>query len=146
MIRDAFSVQAREEGAPARRKSVAKIRALEPAVREENPEVADSVKRFTDTSLRITQAKRSSRSTRDRHGRAVSVRSKVRVVEVAAFLKRDVPEEEWARLETMVGEVFTVHKLDTDGRAWVEKWFNEPDGGRSSHSIALEPHEMEIVR
>lgn len=127
------------------RKSAATLRTLGSKVRDQHPEVAESVTRFADTYQRITQAKRSSRWTKDRHGRVVHLKSKVRVVEVAAFLKRDLPADEWSRLETMVWEVFAVHKIDTDGRAWVEKWFSEPDGGRSSHSLALAPHEMELV-
>jgi len=119
---------------------------LDPKLRDNAPEFAESAKRLADLSLRLAHAKHSSRSTRDHRGRAVTVRSKVRIIEIAAFLKRDLPAEERSRLEAMVGEVFAVYKIDTDGRAWVEKWFIEPDGGRSSHSLALEPHEMEIVR
>jgi hypothetical protein len=70
---------------------------------------------------------------------------RVRLLELAPFLERDLPAEEWVRLEGMVGEVFEVQEVDEDGRAWIEKWFDEPDGIRSSHSLALNANEMELV-
>ena len=70
---------------------------------------------------------------------------RVRLLQLALFLKRDLPAEEWARLETMVGDIFEVQEIDEDGRAWVEKWFDESDGTRTSHSLALSAHEMEVV-
>jgi hypothetical protein len=45
----------------------------------------------------------------------------------------------------MVGGIFEVSEIDEHGRAWIEQWFDDPDGGRLSHSVALESHEMEVV-
>lgn len=81
----------------------------------------------------------------DRHGRPVKKGMRVRLLEVAPFLERDVPAEEWVRLTGVVGEILEVMEIDEDGRAWIEKWFDEPDGTRSSHSLALYAHEMELV-
>ena len=47
--------------------------------------------------------------TTDCHGREVRVGSRVRVLELAEFLRRDLLPDELARLETMIGEVFDVH-------------------------------------
>jgi hypothetical protein len=81
----------------------------------------------------------------DRHGRPVNIGTTVRIVELAAFLKRDLPPDEWARLAGMVGRIFEVSEIDENGTAWIEQWFDDPDGGRVSHSVALEAHEMEVV-
>ena len=81
----------------------------------------------------------------DRDGRPVNIGTRVRIVELAPFLKRDLPPDEWARLAGMVGGIFEVSEIDENGRAWIEQWFDEPDGGRLSHSVALEAHEMEVV-
>ena len=80
----------------------------------------------------------------DRKGAPVNVGTRVRVLEIAAFLKRDLPPEEVTALGTMVGEVFEVYEIDEHGAAWVEKVWNGPNG-RHSHSLALDAHEMEVA-
>jgi hypothetical protein len=81
----------------------------------------------------------------DRLGVPLSVGTRVRVLEIAAYLKERLPSDEWARLQTMVGEVFEVSEIDEYGQAWVEKWFQSDEEGRYCHSLALESHEMEAV-
>jgi hypothetical protein len=83
--------------------------------------------------------------TTDCDGQPVSVGSRVRVLEVAPFLERDLPPHEWAELLTMRGEVFEVYEIDEYGNAWVEKWFDGPDETRSSHSLGLAPNEMRLA-
>jgi hypothetical protein len=80
----------------------------------------------------------------DRNGQPVKVGTRVRVLEIAAFLKRDLPLEEVEELATMVGEVFEVYEIDESGGACVEKVWYEP-GGQRSHSLSLEAHEMEVA-
>ena len=80
----------------------------------------------------------------DRNGQPVKVGTRVRVIEIAEFLKRDLPPEEVAELVTMVDEVFEVYDIDEYGAAWVEKVWYAPDGQRS-HSLALDAHEMEVA-
>lgn len=81
----------------------------------------------------------------DRSGHLVRVGTRVRVIEIALRLKCDLPPDEWLELQTMVGEVFEVYGIDESGSAWVEKCWTDADGGQSSHSLALAPHEMEVV-
>ena len=46
----------------------------------------------------------------------------------------------------MIGEIFEIEQIDEYGQPWVRKsWSNEEEGTCQSHSIALEPSEMEVV-
>jgi hypothetical protein len=81
---------------------------------------------------------------RDRAGRPVGVGTRVRLLGIAPFLKRDLPRDEVRELEAMVGEIFEVYEVDEDGWAWIEKEWRDGDG-LHSHSLGLAPHEMEVV-
>jgi hypothetical protein len=83
-------------------------------------------------------------STIDRNGHAVAVGTRVRVVGVASSVldRLEAPERE--RVLSMVGESFDVYEVDEWGGAWVEKWWNESDDKGSSHSLGLQPAEMEV--
>jgi hypothetical protein len=48
----------------------------------------------------------------DRNGKPVLVGSRVRTVAIAAFLKRDLPLEEWERVPSSLGEAFEVYEID----------------------------------
>ncbi len=80
----------------------------------------------------------------DRNGQPVRVGTRVRLLEIPAFLVRELPPDEVEDLMTMVGEVFEVYEIDESGGACVEKIWYEP-GGQRSHSLSLEAHEMEVV-
>jgi hypothetical protein len=85
------------------------------------------------------------RVARDRNGRPVLAGTRVRVLEICAYLKDKVPADEWLELQEMVGEVFAVLKIDESGLAWVEKWWY-PDGeGSFCHSLGLDSQEMEVA-
>lgn len=51
----------------------------------------------------------------DRNGKPVVVGSRVRVVEIAAFLERDLPPDEWECVRSMLGQVFEVYEIDKWG-------------------------------
>jgi len=82
---------------------------------------------------------------KDCHGREVRVGSRIRILKIAAFLQRDLPSDEWAELQSMVGEVFEVTEIDERGRALIEKLFDAPPGETRSREYAMEPDEMEVV-
>ena len=44
----------------------------------------------------------------------------------------------------MLGEVFTVYEVDRWGQAWVEKWWREGEEHSTSHSLGLDPADMEV--
>jgi len=88
-----------------------------------------------------------SRQPLDRNGTLVSVGSLVRVLKLSGNWFDELPPEERARVESMIGEVFPVEEIDEFGQPWVRKsWPNDAEGTCMSHSVALEADEMELVR
>jgi hypothetical protein len=82
----------------------------------------------------------------DRNGTRVSVGTLVRVVGLSGSWFEQLPPEERAHVESMIGEVFPVDEIDEHGQPWVRKsWPNEAEGTCHSHSVALEASEMELV-
>jgi hypothetical protein len=82
----------------------------------------------------------------DRSGQLVRVGSLVRVLHLSGGWFDALPEEEKVNVRSMVGEIFAVEEIDEYGQPWVRKsWPNEAEGTCNSHSVALEPGEMEYV-
>ena len=74
------------------------------------------------------------------------VGSHVRVLGLSGEWFNSLPAEERLRVTSMIGEVFEVEEIDEYGQPWVRKsWPNEAEGTCQSHSIALEPNEMECL-
>lgn len=79
-------------------------------------------------------------------GRPVRVGARVRLLSLAGGWLNDLPAEEKGDVLSMIGEVFEVEEIDEYGCPWVRKsWPNEAEGTCHSHSVALDPHEMELV-
>ena len=82
----------------------------------------------------------------DKNGRPVAVGSKVRLLCLSGNWLEELPADEKENVLSMIGEVFEVEEIDEYGHPWVRKsWPNEEEGTCNSHSIALDPHEMELV-
>jgi hypothetical protein len=82
----------------------------------------------------------------DCHGHPVRVGTRVRLLSVSGNWFDQLPAEERDDVLSMVGEVFEVEEIDEYGSPWVRKsWPDEEAGTCNSHSIALDPHEMEVV-
>jgi hypothetical protein len=82
----------------------------------------------------------------DRNGKLVAVGTLVRVVQLSGSWFEQLPPDERIRVESMIGQVFPVEEIDQYGQPWVRKsWPNEAEGTCQSHSVALEPSEMEFV-
>lgn len=82
----------------------------------------------------------------DRNGRPVGVGARVRLVGLSGKWLEELPPEEKRDVLSMIGEVFVVEEIDEYGHPWVRKSWPDEDAGRChSHSIALEPQEMELV-
>ena len=88
---------------------------------------------------------KSPQHTQDRLGSQVNEGTRVRVVEISLSVLEPLAAPEIARVQSMLGEVFSVYEVDEWGRAWVEKWWREGEEHSLSHSLALEPQEMEVV-
>ena len=83
---------------------------------------------------------------RDIAGKSVSVGTRVRLLSLSGQWLEELPAEEKQDVLSMIGEVFEVEEIDEHGHPWVRKsWPNEDEGKCHSHSISLEPHEMEVV-
>lgn len=83
--------------------------------------------------------------TKDRFGSPVKEGTRVRVMEISPSVLEQLDLQEISRVQSMLGEVFSVYEVDSYGRAWVEKWWHEGEELLTSHSLALDPHDMEIV-
>ena len=81
----------------------------------------------------------------DCNGRPVTVGSMVRVLAIAEFLARDLPPDEFAHLQTMLGKVFPVTEIDRWGGAWVELEIPVDANHVQSHTLSLAANEMELV-
>jgi hypothetical protein len=85
-------------------------------------------------------------SPKDRNGNAVQIGVRVRVLSLSGKWMEDLPHDEKDRVLSMIGEVFEIEEIDEYGQPWVGKsWPNEEEGTCQSHSVALDPHEMEVV-
>jgi len=83
---------------------------------------------------------------RDKTGKPVQIGSRIRLLSLSGNWLEELPHDEKQDVLSMIGEVFEVEEIDEYGHPWVRKsWPNEAEGKCHSHSIALEPQEMELV-
>jgi hypothetical protein len=86
-------------------------------------------------------------SPKDQSGKPLQVGSRVRPLRLAGKWLDDLPEDERSDVLSMVGEVFEVEEIDEYGQAWINKsWQDDDKGSLHSHSIAPDPHEIELVK
>jgi hypothetical protein len=82
----------------------------------------------------------------DRNGKLAVAGSKVRIVSLSRSWIAELPQDEQVHILSMIGETFEVEQIDEYGQPWVRKsWPGPEEGMCRSHSLALEPHEMELV-
>lgn len=84
-------------------------------------------------------------ATIDRVGRVVAAGTIVRVLRVHEGDLVELEPLERERVLSMVGVELPVYEVDQWGRAWVEKWWSEGQDHSTSHSLALESVDMEVV-
>ena len=84
---------------------------------------------------------------RDISGNIVYVGARVRLLQLSGEWFDKLPPDEKQDVLSMIGEIFEIEEIDEYGHPWIRKsWPNEEEGTCNSHSIALEPHEMEVIR
>ena len=81
----------------------------------------------------------------DRNGTLVRVGTRVRVISLSGEWFENLPDDEKADVQSMIGDVFAVEEIDEYGQPWVEKSWSDDENHCHSHSVALEPHEMECA-
>ncbi len=83
---------------------------------------------------------------KDKHGRIVTVGSKIRLVELSQRFLESLAADELEEIKSMVGQVFHVSRVDDQRCAWIAKeWYCPVAGHIIAHSLGLAPHEMELV-
>jgi hypothetical protein len=82
---------------------------------------------------------------KDRNGKPVVVGERVRLLALSGSWLEDLPQEERTDVTSMIGGVSTVEEIDAYGGVWIKRIWDDGDGVSHSHSIALDPHEMEVV-
>jgi hypothetical protein len=83
---------------------------------------------------------------RDRNGNAVSVGDRVRLLALSGRWFDELPSDERDDVLSMVGAIFEIEEIDECGQPWIRKsWPNEEAGTCRSHSIAVEPQEIELM-
>ena len=76
---------------------------------------------------------------KDRDGNAAAVGTRVCILQLAGRWLDDLPDDERARVLSMVGEAFLVHEIDSFGQPWVMKEWRHTDDKVFIHDIALDP-------
>ena len=82
---------------------------------------------------------------KDCNDQPVALGDKVRVLSVPNWLLQRVPKDEVDNLKSMVGEIFIVDDIDEYGEVWIEKEWHLGGGKIQSHSLSLNPEEMELI-
>ena len=83
---------------------------------------------------------------KDKNGNIVLVGSRVRLLSLSGNWLAELPPDEKSSVLSMIGGVFEVEEIDEYGHPWVSKsWPDKQQETCRSHSIALEPHEVELV-
>lgn len=81
----------------------------------------------------------------DRFGNAVALGDSIRIVAIPPDVLANIPEEERARVCSMLGEVFTVEEIDVLGNVCVQKWWHPSPTLSFSHGLTLAPSEFELA-
>lgn len=76
----------------------------------------------------------------------VKLGDKVRLLGVPAWLLKKLPGNEVKNLQSMVGKILIVDEIDEYGGVWVEMVWDLGNGITQSHSLSLNPKEMELVQ
>lgn len=84
-------------------------------------------------------------SPKDQSGNAVHVGSRVRLVRLSWRWLNDLSTNEKAEVLSMVGEIFEVEEIDDPGRPVITKWWYTKANESHSHSISLDPPEIQLV-
>lgn len=65
----------------------------------------------------------------DRNGNLASVGRLVRIVKLRGRWVEELPPDERARVQSMIGQIFEVEEIDEYGQPWVRmSWPNEEEG------------------
>lgn len=81
----------------------------------------------------------------DRNGTAVAVGDRVRLLEIRPSILRRLAGSEHSDVSSMLGQVLEVFDVYDSGQVWVSLTWPRGDGQAEVHSIAVDPHAIELV-
>ena len=77
---------------------------------------------------------------KDTKGNAVSIGDSIRVLEIDKRITEHLPNEEKEALASLIGNVFKVEKINSDGSMMVSKTWIHPEAGEViGHDVAIFP-------
>jgi hypothetical protein len=81
----------------------------------------------------------------DIDGRTVTVGSRVTVLGFSGDWYENLPVDEKPKIDSMIGESFTVEEIDQYGGAWISKSWHSPERDEcEGHSVSLASSEMKL--
>jgi len=84
--------------------------------------------------------------TKDIDGNVVREGSIVRILTIRPSVIARLAPAERDDVLSMKGQEFEVYEVDQFGAAWVKKWWKTGADQSYSHSLALDPKEMRLIR
>jgi len=81
----------------------------------------------------------------DRNGKAVTIGDRVRLLEIRPSILKRLSGQEHTDVSSMLGQELEVWDVYEDGQVWVSLSWPRGDGLVESHSIAVDPHAIELV-
>ena len=85
-------------------------------------------------------------TTKDIDGNTVREGSIVQVLSIRPSVTARLPAKEQADVLSMKDAALEVYEIDEYGAAWVKKWWQGTGGSAYSHSLALAPAEMRLIK
>jgi hypothetical protein len=81
----------------------------------------------------------------DRNGTAVAIGDRVRLLEIRPSILKRLAGSEHADVSSMLGKELEVFDVYDTGQVWVSLAWPRQDGQTELHSIAVDPHAIELV-
>ena len=81
----------------------------------------------------------------DRNGAEVAIGDRVRLLEIRPSILARLAGAEHADVQSMLGQVVEVFDVYESGQVWVSVSWSRENGQTEIHSIAVDPHAIELA-
>ena len=82
----------------------------------------------------------------DKHGSVVTVGDRVRLLDIRPSILARLTGNERGDVSSMLGQILEVFDVYDDGQVWVWLSWDRGDGKIETHSIAVDPSAIELVK